>query len=286
MIAPVLLSASEPDPRRKPEYWDSRKLLNVREAVRAFCGHALAHFPVVFGGHPAITPLVKNVAARITMDVQAHDGAERKPQILLYQSGVFAIRDRSDDTIITDPHGKDEEGGPVVPRETGMRNESLLRMRYEMIAKPTSTKMPPSLAQDSGHWLLRNHGSTFGADREARLGTREFSAAVFIGGMEGVVREFRIFRTFHPNTPAFPIASTGSACAELLDQIADNLAGDVLTDLSKQTAYSLLMQKILPVHPDPAKPRWRAGQPPSFGIADHIDPGPLNRSLPIRRVPG
>jgi len=34
-MKPVFLSASEPDPKRSEEYWNSRNLLNVREAVRA-----------------------------------------------------------------------------------------------------------------------------------------------------------------------------------------------------------------------------------------------------------
>ena len=67
VIPPVFLSASEPDPDRKEEYWQSQNLLNVREAARAFCAHALAHYPVVYCGHPAITPLVRQWHRELNM---------------------------------------------------------------------------------------------------------------------------------------------------------------------------------------------------------------------------
>jgi len=279
MTAPVFLSASEPNPQRSPEYWDSRKLLDVREAVRAFCAHALAHFPVVFGGHPAITPLVKNVAARIAFDARLdphkRDGAPGLPKVLLYQSGLFVDRESSAEEIITAPL---DENARVMPRKAGMRNESLLQMRYEMIGKPTSQPIHP---------LLRKDAEVLGAARKERLGTYAFSAAVFIGGMEGVIREFNIFRSFHPDTPVFPIASTGAACEKLLGEAGDNLRPDLFKDLGKETAYSLLMQKILP--PQMAETKnlaaakaavWRETPPPPFKPEDHIDPKDINRRFP------
>jgi hypothetical protein len=284
MTAPVFLSASEPNPQRSAEYWDSRKLLNVREAVRAFCAHALAHFPVVFGGHPAITPLVNNVAERITFDAKLgarQEDATPQPRVVRFQSGLFVDRASSADEVITDPH---DENGVIKSRRNGMRNESLLRMRYEMIAKPISMTMPKSLQDDRDHWLLRNHGKTFGDARKERLGTYEFAAAVFIGGMEGVIHEFNIFRSFHPDTPAFPIAGTGAACAKLLGETAENLRPDLSKDLREETAYSLLMQKILPPQMAATKDLaaakaavWREGPPPPFTLADHSDPKGINQ---------
>src|SRR5262245_31508328 len=146
MKAPVFLSASTPDPRRSDEYWNSRNLLNVREAVRAFCGHTLTNFPVVFGGHPAITPLVKRVVERITSDARLHEKKEEKPGedpegvtpqerlFVTFQSGLFVDRESSEDEVVTEPLN---EKGRAIPRKSGVRNESLLHMRYEMIAKPT-----------------------------------------------------------------------------------------------------------------------------------------------------
>jgi len=291
MIPPVFLSASEPNPQRRPEYWDSRKLLNVREAVRAFCAHALTYYPVVFGGHPAITPLVRNVADRIAHDSrlenEGRDGL--KPRLLTYQSRLFVDRKNSDEEIITEP--LDRDGNDTERPKTGWRNESLLYMRYQMIGTPRLDRLDAMLEDAPSHWM-RRYGGTLGAARKEKLGTDKFSAAVFIGGMEGVVREYRIFRSFHPDTPAFPIGSTGSACAEeLLPLIKDHLPEGRVEELRTMTAYTLLMQKILPPPPPPhilaLAPRalaeavgWREGEETRFRITDHSDPPEINRKFP------
>jgi hypothetical protein len=73
-------------------------------------------------------------------------------------------------------------------------------------------------------------------------------------------RAYRIFRSVHPGTPAFP-----------LDK-------DLAADLSG--AYSLPMQQILPL---PPRARGRVprrsrgpGEAPEFNPADHRDPADLN----------
>jgi len=48
------------------------------------------------------------------------------------------------------------------------------------------------------------------------------------------------------STPALPIGSTGSACLNLLKQVRDKIEPDVYHALHDDTAYGLLMQKILP----------------------------------------
>ena len=68
-------------------------------------------------------------------------------------------------------------------------------MRYEMLGRPTAAERVDKVVQP--------YAESFGRKRHARLQTFDFSAAVFIGGMEGVQREFHIFRSFHPDTPAF-----------------------------------------------------------------------------------
>lgn len=49
--------------------------------------------------------------------------------------------------------------------------------------------------------------------RETMIASRQFTAAVVIGGMEGVFEELDIFRESHPNALVLPIASTGAAAA-------------------------------------------------------------------------
>lgn len=50
--------------------------------------------------------------------------------------------------------------------------------------------------------------------REAML-AEPFIAGIFIGGMEGVEDEYRMFLNLQPGIPAFPIASTGAAAGKL-----------------------------------------------------------------------
>lgn len=51
------------------------------------------------------------------------------------------------------------------------------------------------------------------AMRRAMISSRKFSAAVIIGGMEGVLEECKLFSMYHPNAKVLPIASTGAAAA-------------------------------------------------------------------------
>ncbi len=54
--------------------------------------------------------------------------------------------------------------------------------------------------------------------RGAMIGARNFDAAVFLGGMEGVEIEYDIFRRLHPNKPAYPVASAGAAARILSEK--------------------------------------------------------------------
>lgn len=273
MIAPIFLSASEPNPARQPEYWDARNLLNVREAVRALCGYALGKYPIVFGGHPAITPLVRGIADRNAIGLRSEDAHQAAPRFLLFQSALFVKRKSSEEEIVTPPHAAT---GEAIMEGEASRNQSLLRMRLEMIGTP---KLPATLWSSAHRGILRDYADQFGRQRAAALGTFEFSAAVFIGGMEGVEREFRIFRAFHPHTPAFPIATTGSACASLLSEIKDYLGSDTCEALENDTAYSLLMQRLLPFGGTRETPmQWRKAESPKVHLEDLLDPVEIEKT--------
>jgi SLOG cluster3 family len=287
MTPPIFLSASEPNPERDGKFWQGRNLLNIREAVRTFCAHILTHYPLVYGGHPAITPLVNQVAARVT-DQSALEAEQQKspppspPTILMFQSSLYLDPSLTryapfiarEGVVVTPAH---ETDGGIAEPPGGRRNASLLRMRYEMLGKPGNFPV---------HHSLRNFAQEFGELRAKVMGTHEFSAAVFIGGMEGVEREFNIFRSFHPATPAYPIGSTGSACLELLSRGAPQLEPELFDLLRTEPAYSLLMQKILPIPESgfssgtPRAPR--PGDPLASDPRSHIDPDRIDGPRPPR----
>lgn len=79
--------------------------------------------------------------------------------------------------------------------------------------------------------------------REKMLSENEFSAAVFIGGMNGIEDEFKMFRVYHSNALLLPIASTGAATKI----VYENLLPDEFRNerLVKDYGYMSLFQKLL-----------------------------------------
>lgn len=79
--------------------------------------------------------------------------------------------------------------------------------------------------------------------REQMFLENEFSAAVFIGGMDGIEDEYRMFKEYHPEAVLLPIASTGAATKLVYDKLfPHNLKN---TRLEKDYGYMSLFQKFL-----------------------------------------
>ncbi len=55
--------------------------------------------------------------------------------------------------------------------------------------------------------------------RERMLSDYRFAAAVFIGGMEGILEEFDILHRLQPDTDIVPVVSTGGATIELAERL-------------------------------------------------------------------
>lgn len=77
--------------------------------------------------------------------------------------------------------------------------------------------------------------------RHKMLDESEFSAGIFIGGMEGVEEEYDMFIEKHPKALALPIASTGAAAKKIYDERFI----DKNERLVKDYAYMSLFQKYL-----------------------------------------
>lgn len=79
--------------------------------------------------------------------------------------------------------------------------------------------------------------------RQRMLSEYNFSAAVFIGGMEGIVDEYKMFNEMHPNAYILPVASTGAATKILYDSIfPDERKNERFV---KDYGYMSLFQKYL-----------------------------------------
>lgn len=77
--------------------------------------------------------------------------------------------------------------------------------------------------------------------RKTMLNSFEFSAGIFIGGMEGVEDEYNLFREFHPSAKIIVLASTGAAAKIIYDNYIDKKNERFLRDY----AYMSLFQEFL-----------------------------------------
>lgn len=115
---PVFLSASLPDPKRHAKYHSTADLMAIRECVRALATVVLPRTRLVFGGHPAITPLIRIVGERLG----------RISRIRMYQSAFFVTQfpednERFSDVIVTRTVPGDREGSLRLMREEMIGSE-------------------------------------------------------------------------------------------------------------------------------------------------------------------
>lgn len=188
MTDAVFLSASVPDPKRAPEYARSADAVAIQAAVSALVYVTLGRRLLVWGGHPAITPMIWIIAADMGVDYGAW--------VRLYQSEHFR-----------DEFPEDNErfhNVTYTPEVDGDRERSLLKMREQMFTE------------------------------------HHFSAAVFIGGMSGIIAEHDLFRQRQPNAQIIPVTSTGGAALEIAERV-----GATDADLAKDLDYVALFHRRL-----------------------------------------
>lgn len=175
----IYLSASVPDPNRGPEFAKTADTVAIAAAVSALVHVTLGRRLLVWGGHPAITPMVWVVAESV--------GVSYGDWVKLYQSNHFKDdfpedAARFNNVVFTDDVDHDRE-------------KSLLLMRTRM------------------------------------FNDNRFTAAVFIGGMGGIVDEFDLLRQMQPQALALPIMSTGGAVLALQARFPGGMHSDLSDDL-------------------------------------------------------
>lgn len=186
MADAVFLSAGVPDPKRGPEYAATADTVAIAAAVSALVHVTLGRRLLVWGGQPAITPMIWVVAQDI--------GVDYGRWVQLYQSRHFKDEfpednERFQNVIFTDDVGRDRE-------------KSLRLMRERMFSE------------------------------------RTFKAAVFIGGMGGIIEEYELFRKFQPNAAIVPVLSTGGAVLEVGAR-----TGSLSPDLADERDYVALFHR-------------------------------------------
>ena len=161
-MSAIFLSASVPVLGRG-NYFESADPFLIQMAVREFLTLALGRRRIVWGGHPAITPMVWAVCEDL--------GVPYSNAVVLYQSRFF-------EEIFPEENAHFANVTFVDPVDND-REASLLAMRRAMLSRD------------------------------------DLTAAVFIGGMEGVLAEHQLFTELHPSARVLAVPSPGGAAREL-----------------------------------------------------------------------
>lgn len=208
MSMAVFLSASIPD-SRKAHFIDHANTIDVTAAVRSLVYAVLGRRRLVWGGHPAITPMVWSIAESM--------GVDYGQWVTLYQSRYFE-----------DQYPED--------------NARFQNVRY-------IEDFPPSPDLSEGDRLKKSLRRM----REAMFADNEFQAAIFIGGMGGVIDEFEMFGEVCPNARRIPVLSTGGATGRLADTTAATHPDVDLARLRNDVDYVPLFYDLCNI--DPREPR-------------------------------
>ena len=199
MMRSVFLSAGIPSSDSHPRYRKTSDVIAIRDSVRALVSVVAPTAQLVFGGHPAITPLIRLIVRQMNLPVRRH--------VVLYQSRFFER---------------------TFPPEVAEFEEVRL------------TDAVPG-----------NEGASLAEMRRIMISSQPFDAGIFLGGMEGVEREYALFRELHPDKPVYPIASTGAAALLLFEQYQRNQV-DLMNDLKY---LSLFRRLLVPPAADSAATR-------------------------------
>ena len=214
MVDAIFLSASVPDPKREPEFAATADTVAIASAVSALTNVILGRRLLVWGGHPAITPMIWAVAENIGVDYGSW--------VRLYQSQHFADvfpdeNERFHNVTYTDDIDND-------------RTKSLLFMRERM------------------------------------LSDYRFKAAVFIGGMSGILEEFDMILRLQPDAVVVPVLSTGGAVLELekrLSHLDEDLRDDFdyIAVFHRHLAVSIREDRFRTPKDQPEAPELRIWRP-------------------------
>jgi hypothetical protein len=190
MVQTIFLPAGVPDPKRGPDYAATADPVAIAAAVSALVYVTLGRRLLVWGGHPAITPMIQVMARDL--------GADYGAWVRLYQSSYFEDEFPEEN--------KTFKNVTFTERVPGDRAKSLELMRYRMFTE------------------------------------HKFEAAVFVGGMRGIIDEFDMFHELQPKARLVPIASTGGAVLALAQRLAS-----LDTELRDNLNYVMLLHRQLRV---------------------------------------
>jgi hypothetical protein len=220
----VFLSASKPS--RDFKLFPVENEAEMEEAVRCLARAIFAEEGrLVFGAHPSISPLIVDVATEYFPPRWAEEEDDGHRPVTIYQSEAF--RD-------------------VVPAAT----RDLERLRYARII-PTERQnhefydpSPPPREQcleSLAHMRRRMFQET------------QPVAMVAAAGMQGVLREARLFLEMFPKGNVYFLSTSGGAAAQLVEYLDENILKE-----PRPIAVRGWRQRVIPIEERFAVPEWKS----------------------------
>jgi hypothetical protein len=213
----IFLSASIPIKERHPKYFETSDVIAIRDSVIALTTSVLLEHRMIWGGHPSITPLIINVMEQ----VERNKLAEKEGW------GFFTEEERKDK--IEKALKSEVQNHVNLYQSEFFRN--MFPLDNEKFENITFTENLGDVHSSIQHMRMR------------MLSENKFSAAVFIGGMDGIEVEYKMFKEYHPEALIIPIASTGAATKIVYDSIFPEDMKN--TRFEKDYGYMSLFQKFL-----------------------------------------
>lgn len=205
----IFLSAGVPNLNKEEnrQYYETADLTAIRDAVLALVYVCLElNIRIVWGGHPAITPIVYEAIRNFEGKKQKSLNALTDDKLKKYiQNHVRLFQSSYYEKDFPKDNYKFDNVTVIEKKETD--SESLLIMR------------------------------------EIMLKSADFSAAIYIGGMKGIIEEDKEFHKLYPHKPTYPIASTGGAAMKLYEMYKSER--DYKANLLTNYAYTSMFYSIL-----------------------------------------
>lgn len=197
----IFLSASMPTKDRDHRFFDTADFIAIRDAVVALVNAIIPNYRLVWGGHPAITPIIHEIFKKRGFDYNEY--------ITIYQSNYF-------------------EGS--MPKEN---------LQFDNVILTEAVKSNADKNKDIAESLA--------IMRKRMLTDNPIYAGFFIGGMEGVLDEYKLLIKYSKDKPEiYPIASTGAAALILYQDLAQegiNCNPRLLTDYCYASLFDDLLNR-------------------------------------------
>lgn len=197
----IFLSASMPTKDRDHRFFDTADFIAIRDAVVALVNAIIPNYRLVWGGHPAITPIIHEIFKKRGFDYNEY--------ITIYQSNYF-------------------EGN--MPKEN---------LQFDNVILTEAVKSNVNENENRADSLV--------IMRKRMLTDNPIYAGVFIGGMEGVLDEYKQLMEYsNGKAEVYPIASTGAAALILYKELVNkgmNCNPRLLTDYCYASLFDDLLNK-------------------------------------------